>query len=87
MSKNEIGMSDWTSEKVSMISTMANNIAADLLNGNYDPAGASITKSICELAKYVKEFASQHGTLCGQYRDDADNWCRIDILMRGVIGE
>lgn len=82
-----MGFNDWTLDKFNMVKTIAENAISDMLNGKYDAGGCSITKSVEELEEYVKKFACQHGTLCGEDRESADSYCRIDMVMRGVIDE
>ena len=82
-----MGFNDWTLDKFNMVKTIAENAISDMLNGNHDAAGGSIIKSVQEVEEYVKKFACQHGMLCGEDRESADSYCRIDMVMRGVIDE
>ena len=87
MQKENENIRNWTEDKFGIIRTMAENALSDLKNANYDPTGNSIIKSVCDICEYVKEFAGAHGVLCGQSPEDAEVWCRIDMIMRGVISE
>ena len=87
MQKENENIRIWTEDKLAIIQTMAENALSDLANANYDPTGGTVIKSVCDLGEYVKEFVRAHGTLCGQPEEDAEAWCHIDMLMRGVISE
>lgn len=78
----------WFADKQSMIDTMRRNMVSDLECG-YDPNGKSITRQREELEKFIREFKEDMEMLKSltltHTERKIENWCRLDMLKRGVI--
>lgn len=78
----------WYMDKKSMLETMHRNMVSDLENG-YNPHGNLIMKQLEEIAEYTREFNNQMEMLKSltltHTERKIENWCKLDLLKRGVI--
>ena len=79
---------DWfdlfVEDKRSMISIMAENMAADLAAG-YDYFGKSITESRKELEEYKAQFDREMDLFKTMDEKSVNRWCFYDLKKRGAI--
>ena len=74
----------WHLDTKAMLSTMLENMAADLRAG-YDPEGASITRQLSDIFAYKTARAAEASKLAAMTPADANKWCYRDLKRRGVI--
>lgn len=80
----------WQDDKNSMLACMYSNLAADLGAG-YNPRGAAVTRQRETINRYYYQYMAEYERLremAADYTDGARRvaqWCRRDLLRRGVI--
>ncbi len=74
----------WLSDKKSMLDTMVKNMASDLECG-YDYFGKSIQFQLATINKYKSKYDTDMKWLAMMDEKQANRWCYMDMLRRGVI--
>lgn len=75
----------WTSDKRTVLATMADNMSDDLFRGGYDPAGAIIRSEIEDMLVYAKEIERARESWRGMSQHEIALWCKRDMKRRGAI--
>ena len=74
----------WFEDKKAMLSTMYENMAADLAAG-YDVMGKSITEQREMIDAYQKDIDDTLDTFKTMDDTKINKWCFFDLLKRGAI--
>lgn len=76
----------WVMDKNSIVSTMQNNLIADLEAG-YDPNGKSITEQRKQIDEYIDEFGKTLDSFNTMSDRAIRKFCFLDMLKRGALSE
>lgn len=74
----------WTLDKQSIIKTMRQNLASDLVAG-YDVFGMNIQKQLLEIAAYEDDFNRKVSEMNRMTDVAANKYCYYDLKKRGAI--
>jgi uncharacterized protein (DUF2252 family) len=74
----------WFADKQSLLSTMVQNMAADLKAG-YNYFGNSIQKQVADIDAYKAQFDKQMDEFKFMENQAVNRWCFYDLKKRGAI--
>ena len=77
----------WMEDKRSMQMTRLRNVMSDVESGSFSPFSSTIVNQLATIMDMSNEYDRQFISLGKLTMTQADEWCRADLIKRGVITE